>query len=240
MEEKLSGIVLGAISFGENDKILTIFTLEQGVISARIKGVKKAGAKLKFASEPFCFAEFIFSKKGSMRTVIGASFIDSFYPVRENIIKYFCAGAVVEFIKKFYREDMVSADAFLLTVKALENIAYGNDNPKSDLVMFFIAMLKDSGFALTPGQCFRCGCEEIDGRVFFDYRTGAFFCEKCFDGTGREVSLLTFSALCKAMRGELVDDFEGTNKALKLLDYYLKNRTEESLNSLKELINLCA
>ena len=64
MEEKISGIVLGGISFGENDKILNIFTLEKGVISAKIKGVKKAGAKLKFASEPFCFAEFIFMKKG--------------------------------------------------------------------------------------------------------------------------------------------------------------------------------
>ena len=62
MEEKMSGIVLSAVSVGENDKILNIFTLEKGVVSAKIKGVKKAGAKLKFASEPFCFAEFIFDK----------------------------------------------------------------------------------------------------------------------------------------------------------------------------------
>ena len=50
MEEKVSGIVLGGISYGENDKILKLFTLEKGLISAKIKGVKKAGAKLKFAS----------------------------------------------------------------------------------------------------------------------------------------------------------------------------------------------
>lgn len=240
MEEKMSGIVLGGISFGENDKILSIFTLEQGVISARIKGVKKAGAKLKFASEPFCFVEFIFSKKGEMRTVIGASLIDSFYPVREDIVKYFCAGAVVEFIKKFYRQDIVSSDAFLLTVKALENIAYGNGNPKSVLVTFLVDALKDSGFALTLNRCLRCGCENIDGRVFFDYRTGAFFCEKCFDGTGREVSLLTFSALCRSTKGELDDAYDGTDKALRLLDYYIKNRAEENIISLKELTNLNA
>ena len=240
MEEKLSGIVLSGISFGENDKILNIFTPNQGVISARIKGVKKAGAKLKFASEPFCFAEFIFSKKGDLRTVIGASLIDSFYPVREDIVKYFCAGAVVEFIKKFYREDIVSADAFLLTAKALENIAYGKDNPKSALVTFFIDALKDSGFAFTLNKCLRCGCEDISGRVFFDYRTGAFFCEKCFDGTGREVNLSTFWALCRATKGTLDDTFEGTDKALRLIDYYVKNRAEESINSLKELINLNA
>ena len=80
MEEKMSGIVLGGVNFSENDKILNILTLEKGVISAKIKGVKKAGAKLKFASEPFCFAEFIFSKNLDKRTVIGASLLIVFTP----------------------------------------------------------------------------------------------------------------------------------------------------------------
>ena len=89
MEEKESGIVLGAVNFSENDKILNVFTLGKGVVCAKIKGVKKAGAKLKFAAEPFCFAEYIFSRTADKRTVIGASLIDSFYPIRENIQKYF-------------------------------------------------------------------------------------------------------------------------------------------------------
>ena len=238
MEEKLSGIVLGGVSFGENDKILNIFTLEQGVVSAKIKGVKKAGAKLKFASEPFCFAEFIFSKRNNMRTVIGASLIDSFYPVREDIVKFFCAGTVVEFIKKFYKEDMVSSQIFLNAVKALENIAYGENNPKSHLINFLILALKDSGIQLSVNGCFYCGCEEIVGRVFFDYRTGSFCCENCFDGTGREVNNNTLTALCLAGKGLLDDSFDGTDKALRLIDYYIKNRAEESLNSLSELIKM--
>ena len=59
MEKKVNGIVIRAVSYGESDKILTIYTLEEGLVSARIKGVKKAGAKLKACSEPFCFAEFV-------------------------------------------------------------------------------------------------------------------------------------------------------------------------------------
>lgn len=238
MEEKLSGIVLGGVSFGENDKILNIFTLEKGVVSARIKGVKKAGAKLKFASEPFCFAEFIFSKRANMRTVIGASLIDSFYPVREDIVKFFCAGAVVEFIKKFYQEDMASANAFLSTAKALEKIAYGDNNPKSVLVAYLLDALKEAGFQIWLDGCFHCGCKEIVGRVFFDYRTGSFSCESCFDGTGREVNHQTFTALCLSEKGMLSDSFEGVDMALRLLDYYIKNRAEESINSLNELIKM--
>lgn len=236
MEEKLSGIVLGGVNFSENDKILNIFTLEKGVISAKIKGVKKAGAKLKFAAEPFCFAEFIFSKSGDKRTVIGASLIDSFYPVRENIEKYFCAGTIVEFIKKFYYESMVDKREFLLAINALKKISY-SQNHLTALIEYLIFALENFGFKLTLDTCFNCE-NEIDGKVFFDYRRGAFFCEKCFDETGREINHSTFKALSLAQNGKLDDEHEGTKKAIKLLDYYITNKAEVNLNSLKEMVKI--
>ena len=234
MEEKLSGIVLGGVNFSENDKILNIFTLEKGVVSAKIKGVKKAGAKLKFASEPFCFAEFIFSRSGDKRTVIGASLIDSFYPVRENIEKYFCAGAVVEFVKRFFKESMVDEQGFLLTVNALKEIAYG-ENHLSALVKFLLSSLENSGYKLSLDACFVCK-KQIGDRVFFDYRQGAFLCEECFDQIGREIHHLTLRALTMAKDDKLTDNDQFTKKAIKLLDYYITNRLEENLNSLKELV----
>jgi len=235
MEEKMRGLVLGGTAVGENDKILNVFTLEKGVVSAKIKGVKKAGAKLKFAAEPFCFAEFIFSRTAEKRTVIGASLIDSFYPVREDLKKYFAAGTVLEFIKRFYRESMVSPDEFLLSVTALGDIAYG-DNPISSLAQYLISALRAEGYALKLDGCFKCG-KQIFGRTFFDYRSGAFYGEDCFDGAGREIHNDTFNALCRAERGELTDLDEFSGKALKLLDYYIKNRAEVKINSLEELIN---
>ena len=126
MEEKLSGIVLNGVQYGESDKILNIFTLEKGTISAKIKGVKKAGAKLKFASEPFCFAEFIFSEVSNRRTVIGASLIESFYALRENIVKYFAGGTILEFIRRFAKENIVSKELFMLSIKTLKDICYSD------------------------------------------------------------------------------------------------------------------
>jgi DNA repair protein RecO (recombination protein O) len=235
MEEKLSGIVLGSINFGENDKILKIFTLEKGVISAKIKGVKKAGAKLKFAAEPFSFVEFIFSVRGDFYSVIGASLIDSFYSVREDIIKFFCAGAVIEFVKKFYKENVDSSTAFVITLNALKKIAYENE-PLISLVESLVLFIKDSGYALTLGGCEVCG-KEITARTFFDYRRGGFFCEECFDGIGREINSSTLSALNDVMNNKQPPS-ENVVKGLKLLQYYIKERAEESLTSLDELIKI--
>ena len=56
MERKVDALVLRTADFGETDKMLTLFTLQSGKLSAAAKGVRKAGAKLRFAAQPSCFA----------------------------------------------------------------------------------------------------------------------------------------------------------------------------------------
>lgn len=234
MEEKYSGIVLNSVSYGENDKILTIFTLEKGILSAKIKGVKKAGAKMKFASEPFCFAEFVFASKNGLRTVIGASLTDSFYPVREDIRKFFAAGAVAEFVKKFIREGIVSEKLFMLVINALKSLAYGEVRFDVVLASFLTEGLREAGYGLNSDGCFNCGCD-ICGRTFFDYSVGGFLCEDCFNGTGREVNNSTYRSLAAISAGKEVPD---ATKCLKLLNFYITTKAEESIKSLQELIKL--
>ena len=88
MEIKLSAVTLRAADYGENDKILTLLTAENGKITAGIKGVKKPNAKLKFAAQPFCFAEFVLVKKGDKLTVTNCSELESFYDLRTDINKF--------------------------------------------------------------------------------------------------------------------------------------------------------
>ena len=73
MEIKLNALMLRAADYGENDKILTLLTAEYGKITAGIKGVKKPAAKLKFAAQPFCFAEYVLARRGEKFTVINCS-----------------------------------------------------------------------------------------------------------------------------------------------------------------------
>lgn len=236
MEEKLNGIVISAISIGENDKLLNIFTLEKGVVCAKIKGVKKPNAKLKFAAEPFCFAEYTLAVRGEYRTVTGASLTDSFYPLRSDIFRFYCGGCVLEYIKKFLHEEMVSVDIFLLAVKTLEQLAYTEEVSQSVLVRFLINALKMSGYALNLSGCTVCQ-KEPQGRVFFDYSRGAFFCEDCFDNVGREINANTFLALEKAREEMALSQREST-MCLKLLDYYIKTKAEENIVSLTELLKI--
>ena len=65
----VTAVVLNSIDYKEKDKLVKLFTAETGVISAVLKGVKSANSKLKFACQPFCFAEFELVKKGEFYTI---------------------------------------------------------------------------------------------------------------------------------------------------------------------------
>lgn len=236
MEEKLSGIVLGGVNYGESDRIISVFTLEKGVVSAKIKGVKKAGAKLKFASEPFCFAEFVFFTRADKRSVKTASLIDSFYSVRENIERFFAGGTVLELIKKSVREELPAPDLFYLTLNTLKDLAYGDELPEFTLAKFMIEAFKETGYALNLYGCPTCQNDEPE-RVFFDYSTGGFYCENCKEEGAREIKSTTFYSLKNLDDGKKIES-ERLTDVLRLLDYYATNKMEINLKSLKELIKL--
>ena len=236
MEEILRGIVLGGVSYGDNDKILSIYTIEKGTVSAKIKGVKKAGAKLKFASEPFCFAEFVFSVSGDRRTVIGATLIESFYPLRTDLKTFYLASACLEFVKKFAKENIVSKNLFTVLIDALKSLSYGEQSERLKVTLeFFIQGLFLVGYALNLGDCAFCA-EKLETRVFFDYQTGAFYHENCKPESAREIRFSTYKALRDLYKLEQSES--DLINALKLINYYIERKTDENLKSLKELAEI--
>ena len=244
MEKKLNAIVVKAVNYGENDKILTLFSLEEGLISARIKGVKKAGAKLKFASEPFCFAEFILSSSGDKNTVIGASMYEGFYSIRESVESFYAGACVLEFLSKFALIKEPNAELFDTAINTLKELVFTNENKYFSLLIFFVKSLKNTGYALTLSGCQHCG-EEIKTRAFFDANTGAFLCPDCVLENAIEVSVKTYALIKKALNEEyefaldedLFTDFY-LKRALKFIAFYIVDKTEEKIKALSDLLTL--
>ena len=75
----VTGIVLNSIQYKEKDKLIHIFTVELGNITASLKGVVSAKAKLKFAGQPFCFAKFDLTKSHDFFVVKNVELIDNFF-----------------------------------------------------------------------------------------------------------------------------------------------------------------
>ena len=181
MEIKVDALVLRTADFGENDKMLTLFSLQRGKLSAAAKGVRKAGAKLRFAAQPFCFAEYVLAEKGERRTVISAAGTDGFYALREDIGKFYAAACVCGVCDALLLDGIVNEALFLYAVTALREMCEGDE--AEALIRFFLRALDLSGYRVSLQACADCGAE-LDGRTFFDLAGGCFTCGSCARGAG--------------------------------------------------------
>ncbi len=230
MEIIVNALVLRSVDYKDNDKILTLFSLERGIITAGIKGVKKAGAKLKFAAEPFCFAEYALAEKNGRFTVIGSSYSDGFYNLRLNIEKYYASAVIAEFAETFFAPETPDAEAFSLILNAVKDICY-KENERLSLAIFLINALKISGYGIDGGECYACG-EIIKGRVFYRFSDSSFSCENDRDENFSEIMPQTYNAFLKVLGGDGESvDTEDVTRLIKFLLYDLRYETETKLKS---------
>lgn len=238
MDIKVNALMLRAVDYNENDKILTLLTDGYGKISAGIKGVKKPNAKLKFAAQPFCFAEYILAKRGDKYTVINCSECESFYELRTDINKFYAASSVMEAANILTYEGDECAEIFSECVKTLSAMCAGDE--RLPLIKFLAFALRSSGYGIALENCAECGAELVTAeKLRFDMDTGAFTCFDCGKGIG--ASRVTYNVLRKLDGKTYEDDFiteDGEKRALRLLREYFSYKTDNQLKSLAEYIRL--
>ncbi len=241
MEIIVNALVIKSLDYKDNDKILTLFSLERGKITAGIKGVKKSGAKLKFASEPFAFCEFILAEKQGRYTVIGADYIDSFYNLRLDLLKYYASSVILETLNLLTSENEPSPEFFSLAISAIKSVNYQVGELKV-LSGYLLKLIEISGYGLQTMLCSGC-FEKINGRVFFLPKYAEFYCNSCKVDGVMEITSETYNALLKIV-GKTLSEISGVElsrsseiKLLKFLIFYIQQKTEFTIKSATALVD---
>lgn len=183
MQVKTDGLVLRSADYGESDRMVTLITADYGKIGVNFKGVKKAGAKLSFASQPFCFAEYVLAERGGRYTATAASLYDGFYELREDITNFYAAASVTEACDRLVYSGMEGRGALVLAVTALKEI--GQHGVKA-LLSYLLRLLVNAGYPVSVGNCPQCGAP-LQGKLRFDFASGSFFCDTC--GVGERAKI---------------------------------------------------
>ena len=229
---KTDALLLRGTDLGENDRLATLLTADRGKIAASFKGVRKAGAKLGSAAQPFCFAEYVLAEKGGRYTVTQASLHDGFYSIRTDLSRFYAACAVAEICDVLAYEGMPCGRLLVAAVEALGAL---EGNAKAVLVRFLLSALGFAGYPVAAGDCAVCG-GKIAGRRYFDFGRGAFTCAACAEGVPASES--TYLSLRAALYGEGEGSADGDLRAVRLLKAYFETCTETSLRALGEFLNL--
>jgi len=192
-ETKVKAIVIGGIDYKEKDKLTTLFTLENGIVTVLFKSVKNSNAKLKSAKEIFSFGDFIYTN-GANKTVISADIIDTFYNVTKDIKRYYSACAILEIVKTIMQPNEANPQLFVNSLKCLKLLAYENVEIFNVLNKFLISVFQAFGYKFDLNACNNCGEKFLNHR-YMNLSYGDITCYNCQTGNCIEISRADYSAL---------------------------------------------
>lgn len=145
MDKQITALTIQTEDYKEHDKKALLFSAEEGMVTAVLKGVKKANAKLKFATQPFCICSYELVERNGYYTVTGATCIEDMFALVRNTDKYICASAVMETVKTTSGA-VSTAELFVVMLKTLKAMAYTHINPYVALAKYLQKVLSMTGF----------------------------------------------------------------------------------------------
>lgn len=220
---KTKAIVLNKVDYKDNDRILTLFSLEKGKITVSVKGVKKTTSKLRPCSEMFFFGQYILNETRGRFTVTGFDTIDTFSALREDFDKLSAGVLMLKMCEKAIEQDEQDEELFILLLKCLDYLRE-NDSIGGVLAVFLLKYCTVLGYAPQFKKCVKCG--QSDKLIYLDFALGGIVCSRC--GTKNEHIAITGECLENLSKIVLLD----IDSALNLIKD--KKQEKEAYNAAKK------
>lgn len=175
--QKVEGIVIRSIDYGESNKILTIYSKEKGKIGVLARGAKKPNSRLSSISQLFTYGQYLFRASRGLGTLSQGEMIHSFRALRSDIIKTAYAAYIVELTDKLTEDRVASPALFHLLHQSLQAI---DENVDAEVITFIfeIKMLNVAGITPQLNHCAYCG-NVNEKYVSFSIKEGGFLCRHC-------------------------------------------------------------
>ena len=113
------GLVLRTTEYKETDRILTILTDHDGLLSVKARGVRSNRSKLKGACQLLTYAEFTISDARGFTAITEATAIEMFPELRNDLLLLSLASYFAQLAEVLSQEDASSPALLSLILNAL-------------------------------------------------------------------------------------------------------------------------
>jgi DNA repair protein RecO (recombination protein O) len=235
---RVEAIVLKHSDFGEADRLLTLYTREQGKLRALAKGARKPRSRKGGHIEPFSEVSLQLGKGSSLYIVSQAEARDTHAALSENLVALGYASYVVELLDKFTYDGDENRGLFRLLRETLGRL--GQSAEAELAVRYYEVRLLDLlGFRPELQQCLNCGKQIQAEDQYFSIQKGGVLCPEC----GRRepgadpISMPALKYLRHFQRSSYADATRAQMppsvklELETLMDHYLTYLLERALNS---------
>lgn len=173
------GIVLGTRSWGEADKVVTIFTRERGLLRAAAFGCRRPRSPIAGAMQMFVHSDLQLAEGARLETVKTASVRAHHAKLSLDLTALAYATFVAEVIRALLPEG-VADEVFFHKLAAILT-AFETRNPRVTALAAVLQTLAAAGLQQSYERCLHCGAE-ITGDAFFLARESGVLCADCRTG----------------------------------------------------------
>ena len=171
----VNGVVLRTVNYRDFDRMLTLFTREEGRLSACARGAHRQKSPLSAASTLFCTGEYVLEEKNGRFFVKSCMLDAAYYPLRENPTRLAYASALVQVCEEIVQPGQPMPELYDMLLRALAYLAYDAQTPCENIVLpFLMRAMVLSGHGVMLTRCAVCGGRIRDAR--FDPRAGGVIC----------------------------------------------------------------
>src|SRR5947208_15843140 len=151
---KAQAIVLRRISFGETDRILTLFTREYGKLSAIAKGARRSVSRLAAATEPLTHSRMLLAVGQNLDVLTQGEVREAFHEIRKDLTKISYASYFAELVNASVEERQPHQDLFDLPLSGFYMLER-TDVPDLVARMFELQALRLLGYQPELRRCVR-------------------------------------------------------------------------------------
>lgn len=247
-KEKYEAIVLRAVKYGEHDKMLTLFTKQDGKISAVAKGASSPKSKYIASTQVFCLSEFVLTTSaiGKLPYVTTADVLRGFYGINKDLERLTGASYCIELVDVFYEDKMGEPITFQLLYYTLMLLERADINFVNIIVLAFaLKLMGICGTSPAMEHCAVCGSEAA--QYVFDFNAGGVICPNCRSAdvimpylSSKEMKLMQGLLYIDLTKIESIvpPDKQTQKYLLKMINDYIKFTYNKKINSFALLYSL--
>jgi len=244
-------INLKSYNLNDADKIMVMYSKDNGLIKGVAKGIKKPKSKLGARMDLLVANTLQLLKGRSMDTIIQAQTVNNFKKTREDFDKLMYSSYISELVMNFGEgSEAASKEIYDLLYKALNRISDAEEKKDAliAVIKFQLKLLLIMGFCVELDTCLCCRERVLDEEMYFSSKMGGIVCIECNEHLG--VNLKMHHKIRDFLEAMLQFDFDyesdydkkATEKVCQvcfnLLDDYIKTHTNKKTKSLKVLQEL--
>ena len=180
IQTEQTAIVLRYANYRENDRMLTLLSPTRGKIEAVARGCRRPRSPLLNASDLFALGDYELYSKAGRQSVVSASLIETFYPLRGDYDRLSCGVYLLNLAEAAAQPGVADQELFMLLLHTLSRLTFSQQEWKPLLSGFLLHYAASEGFKPRLNHCVTCQKPLTAAeQVYFDTQEGGLVCHAC-------------------------------------------------------------